>query len=237
MNRMIGWFGSLADVECVEAVSGLGVDPESPNSIDVGNGVNWGTADGAPGNALAVNQTVADVHSLVVVAGAGISSFILVNNAVDQALGICSNSGALLSLINEGIVGWDIGGEELEEEVGPFSIDSVDAGERANQVFVGDPDEPAEPHVIGLDGDEEVLSGGAKLVVHLFLDVFGIGLEVVFVEWAGWVGKIGEISNVGGGDSGAAEVVEPEHALGCGDLDELFLLDGDSEGGCCDCQD
>lgn len=237
MNRMIGWFGSLADIEGVEAIPGFGVDPESINGIDVGDGVNWGTADGAPGNALTVNQTVADVLSLVVIAGAGISSLVLVNNTVNQALGICSNSGALLSLINEGIVGGDIGGEELEEEVGPISIDSVDAGERANQVFVGDPDEPAEPHVIGMDGDKEVLSGGAELVVHLFLDVFGIGLEVGFIEWAGGVGIIGEISNVSGGDSGAAEVVEPEDALGGGDLDELFLLDGDSEGGCCDCQD
>ena len=115
MNRMIGWFGSLADIEGVEAIPGFGVDPESINGIDVGDGVNWGTADGAPGNALTVNQTVADVLSLVVVACAGISSLVLVNNTVNQALGICSNSGTLLSLINEGIVGGDIGGEELEE--------------------------------------------------------------------------------------------------------------------------
>ena len=40
MNRIIGWFGSLTDIEGVEAVLGLGVDPKSPNSVDVSNGVN-----------------------------------------------------------------------------------------------------------------------------------------------------------------------------------------------------
>jgi len=40
MNRMIGWFGSLADIEGVEAIPGCGVDPEAINGIDVGDGVN-----------------------------------------------------------------------------------------------------------------------------------------------------------------------------------------------------
>ena len=234
---MIGWFGSLTDIEGIEAVLGLGVDPKSPNSVDVSNGVDWCAANGAPGNALTVNQTVSNVHCLVIVAGAGISSLVLINNTVDQILSIRIDSGTFLSLIDESIVGGYIGGKELKEEVRPVSIDSINASERANQVFVGDPNKPAEPHIVCMDGNKEVLSRGSKEAVHLLFDVPGIGLKVVFVEWASRVGKIGEISNVSGSDSSSTVVIEPEDALGGGDLDELFLLNGDSKDCCCDCQD
>lgn len=231
----MGW--SLADVEGVEAVSGLGVDPESANSINVGSRINRRSANGAPGNSLTVNQTVADVLGLVVIASAGVSSLILVDHIVDQLFSVRVDSRSLLGSSYESVVRSGGRGKELKEEVGPVIVDLVDASEGGNQVLVGDPDEPAEPVLFSLDDHEEALSGGTIEVIQVLLDVLGIGLKVSLVEATGGVGEIDEGGDLFRPDSSAGEVVELEGFSGGGELGGLGLRDGHCQSGGDDGQD
>ena len=219
---------SLADVQGVVAVLGLDADPETVHGVDVGVGHSLGIADCAPGSALSVDQSVADVHGVVVVASALVSDFSsLVNGGEvsDEINGILTNSITLGSRGDQNVVIGIGGGDEFEEEVGPVGVDSVDSREGGNEVFIGDPHEPAEPDFLSLDSDEKVEGVRAEDLVHVVLDVLSVGSDIVFVKGAGRVGEVDEIGEVGGLDSGAGEVVELEGVLGGGELGLRLWLD------------
>lgn len=220
----------------VEAVLGLGVDPESANSVDIGIHVDARRADSAPSNTLTVNQTISDVHGIVVIASAGISTLILVNNTVDQSLSISSNSVSLLGVIDQNVVRRSGRGDEFKEKVRPSRVDLVDSSQRSNHVLVGDPDKPAESDFFSLDDHEEVKSGSTELGIQILLDVLGIGSNIILIEGAGGVGIVDECGNLLLPDSSTSEVIELQCASGGGEFNLLGLLDGNSEDSCCDGQ-
>ena len=187
-----------------------------------------GVANCAPGSTLTVDQSVADVHRVVVIAGAlvsGFSSLVNVGEVSDEIDCILPNSFTLGSRGDQDVVIGVSGGDELEEEVGPVGVDSVDSGEGADEVLIGDPDEPAEPDLFSLDSHEKVEGVGTEDLIHVILDVLSVGSDIVFVEGASRVGEVDEVGEVGGLDSGAGEVVELEGVLGGGELRLRLRLD------------